>query len=72
MVNKMSDTERRFNINKNCWFEVQDWGGSKDVYLTYIEHSPDHWYSDYETDVIIERDDAINIIEFLRKEFDID
>lgn len=64
--------ERRFHIGKNIWFDVQDFGDNKDVYLTYVEHSPDPWYSDVETNVDIEREDAIKIIEFLRREFDIE
>jgi hypothetical protein len=56
-----------FYITRNVYLTVPD-----DVYFTYIEHSPDPWYSDSETDVDIDRDQAIQIIDFLREAFSIE
>lgn len=50
------------------WFECYDFG---DVSLNYIEHSPDPWYSDTETDVSISREEAQKIIEFLKEAYEI-
>ncbi len=43
-----------------------------DVYFEYIEHSQDYWNSDSETCVDIDKEKAIEIINFLRLAFDID
>jgi hypothetical protein len=37
----------------------------KDVCLEYVEHSSDHWHSDSETSIDIDRKMAIDIIKFL-------
>jgi len=46
-------------------------GGSMDVYLDYIEHSADHWHSDTETSLDIDKDKAVEIINFLKDAFSI-
>lgn len=43
--------------------------GKPDVYLQYVEHSPDHWYGDTETDIDIDREKAVEIVDFLKKHF---
>mgnify|MGYP000098920543 CR=1 FL=1 len=43
----------------------------KDVCLEYVEHSTDHWHSDNETSIDIDRRTAICIIEFLMDAHDI-
>lgn len=62
---------KKFEISSNCWFELWKWDESEDVHMHYIEHSPDPWYSDNETDVDIDRTQAIGIIKFLCDAFDI-
>ena len=56
-----------FYITHNVYIEGQD-----DVYFTYLERSPDPWYSDSETDVDINREQAMQIISFLRAAFSIE
>lgn len=40
-----------------------------DVSFEFIEHSPDHWYSDRETSVTIDAAMALKIIEMLNRHF---
>ena len=64
---------RTLKITNSFWINHSTYYGSGniDVTFNYIEHSPDHWYSDVETDVDIDRDKAIEIIKFLRESFDL-
>lgn len=60
------DNRHQLHISKSCWLEWWDWDNPM-VTINYVEHSPDPWYGDSETDVDITRDEAIEIIKFLRK-----
>ena len=45
-----------------CW---------SDVSLCYVEHSQDHWHSDDETEHTLDKEKAVEIIEFLQEAFGI-
>lgn len=62
----MKDMDK-LHIDNDVYIECS-WG---EVSLCYIEHSPDHWYSDKETDVGISKDMALKIVEYLKEAYDI-
>jgi len=43
----------------------------KDVSIVYTNQSTDHWHGGYEVDIPIEKREAIQIIEFLQKAFEL-
>ena len=53
-------------LGRDCQLEYTTHSG---VSLCYIEHSPDHWYSDTETDVDIDRDKAAEIVAWLCEKY---
>ena len=57
----------KFHISPDSYLECS-WG---DVCLCYTEHSPDHWYSNTEASVYINKDMALKIIEYLKEAYDI-
>ena len=66
--------ETKVEISPLCEFVATiygDEGGDFDVSLDYTERSPDSWYSDQETTVTIDREKAVEIIEFLQQTFSI-
>lgn len=42
---------------------------SADISLDYIEHSSDHYHSDDETSIDIDKEKAVEIVEFLNEAF---
>lgn len=72
MTDYRNNMTGRLDITKSCWFEKWSWTAETEVVLHYIEHSPDPWYSDSETDIDIDRATAIEIVEFLTRAFNID
>lgn len=62
---------RTLELSRTCRFEVAECEEAEN-YLTleYIEHSQDHWHSNEETSVPIDKETAAKIIEFLQKAFD--
>ena len=58
----MTTNDNTFRIDKNCWFDFEYGTFS----LNYIEHSPDSWYSDLETDITIDVDTAKRMIVFFQ------
>lgn len=64
--------DKRYDLTRNCWFDCVSWDGkSVEVSLNYIERQQDPWYSDAETEVYLTRDEAMEIIKFLREAFEI-
>lgn len=64
--------ELKLEINKNCWLTKYIYDNPEgttylpdNIYLTYIEHSPDHWYSDTETDIELDATTIHNLKTFL-------
>ena len=49
-------------LSRACQLEYTAHSG---VALCYTEHSPDHWYSDTETEVDIDKDKAAEIVAWL-------
>lgn len=54
-----------FKLTQDCKFALWEYGDSKEVYLEYIERQSDPWYSDTETSVTINKEEALKIIELL-------
>jgi hypothetical protein len=63
----MEDNDK-LTISPCCRLEYMHWWG---VVLTYMERSPDPYYSDSETDVDIDRAMAMKIIEWLTAKYNL-
>ena len=62
--------ESRLKINHNCSLVLTTFDHCPpSVELEYVERSPDPWYSDSETSVEIEEEQAREIVAFLREAF---
>lgn len=60
--------ETTVELGYGCKIVLQEWETfPASVELEYIEHSPDPWYSDTETSVTIDKEQARAIIELLTK-----
>lgn len=60
--------ETAVELDYGCKIVLQEWETfPASVELEYIEHSPDPWYSDTETSVTIDKEQARAIIELLTK-----
>ena len=57
------------NVSKTCWFEDH---GHGDISLCYIERATDHWSSDSETGVDIDKVNAKRIIGWLQAKFNLE
>lgn len=51
----------KLDIDHNCWLDY----GYGYISLNYKERSPDSWYSDIETDIHLDKEKCLQIIEFL-------
>jgi hypothetical protein len=61
-----------FRLSDGCRFE--HWHFSEDtnyVELCYTERSPDPWYSDSETELELSRDEALGLVRFLTKAYNL-
>jgi len=58
-------------IGSTCHLTKTEYGENvkPDITLDYIERSSDHWYSDNETNLDIDKEKAIEIIKFLQDAF---
>jgi len=63
--------EHILDLGSNCKIIATDWNWGKEVCLEYTERSPDHWHSDTETSIDIDKEMAQNVVEFLKKHFEI-
>jgi len=62
--------EKELSLTSSCKLTAYAYENiPPDVYLEYTEYSPDTWYENTETEVTIEKEKAIEIIEFLTKAF---
>lgn len=63
--------EQKLEIGLDCCLVETTYGEDykPDISLDYIEHSPDHWYSDNETSIDISQAKAREIIAFLQQAF---
>ena len=59
----------KLELTPDCWLEDLGWG---DINLCYTEHATDHWNSDSETTVDVDRDTAEKIIAWLQSKFNFD
>ena len=62
-------TNDKLELTSRCWLEDIGWG---DINLCYIERAADHWNSDSETTVDVDRDTAEKIIAWLQSKFNFD
>ena len=58
----------KLELTGGCWFEDY---GCGDITLCYIEHATDHWCSDSETTVYIDKETAGKIIVWLQNKFNL-
>lgn len=64
--------ENKLKVCGSCYFVETVYGpGIKDVALEYTEHATDHWSSDTETSIEINKEKAVEIVNFLNKAFSI-
>jgi len=65
--------ETKLELGSGCNLVITEYGPdvSPDLTLDYIEYSTDHWHSDSETSIDIGIQKAVDIIEFLKKVYDI-
>jgi hypothetical protein len=49
-------------LTKSCWLEHTHGYG---IELCYVEHSSDHWHSNMDTEIDIDRERAMEIIQWL-------
>jgi len=62
--------DEKVNIGFKCDITANYLDGMKpDVCIEYVEHSSDHWHSNTETCIGIDKVKAIEIIIFLQKHF---
>ncbi len=59
-------------LSSSCKLEATSYdGGSTYVSIEYVEHSTDHWHSDSNTSLDVSKEQAIEIIEFLKRNFNL-
>jgi hypothetical protein len=58
----------KLKISPSCWLEDYGYGS---ISLCYIEHATDHWSSNSETDVDLDKEAAERIIDWLQSKFNI-
>ncbi|NOU20413.1 MAG: hypothetical protein HOO93_01250 [Methyloglobulus sp.] len=64
--------DEKINIGNGCCLTANYISGMQpDVAIEYTEYSTDHWHSDTETSIDIDKNKAIEIAEFLKKHFDV-
>ena len=63
-----TDLKNKLELTGSCWFEDYGYG---DICLCYIEHATDHWNSDSETTVDIDKEKAEKIIGWLQDKFNV-
>lgn len=64
-------SHEKIEIGGTLALEIYKWGhGDPTVEFTYTEHSSDHWHSDRETEVSIDKATAERIVAALRKHFE--
>lgn len=56
----------KLEISRDLWFEHQEYCEPS---ITYINRSPDPWYSDDEIDIDLDEKKAKEIIEWLKDKF---
>lgn len=63
----------KLEIGHDCHLEVQHFEGipTRYVSLEYVEHSPDAWYSDSNKSIDLDSTKAREIVDFLRKHFNL-
>lgn len=66
-------TEEKIQISSTCHFIKTTYGENvpPDISIDYTEHSTDHWHSDSETSIDIDKEKAIEIINFLSDAFNV-
>lgn len=68
-------TRDRLELTSSCSFQAVSWADGAyptDVTLEYTEHSSDHYHSDHETSIDLNKEDAIRIVKFLTRHFGLD
>ena len=64
--------DEKLNIGNSCRLIANYISDMQpDVAIEYTEYSTNHWNSDTETSINIDKNKAIEIIEFLKKHFDV-
>jgi hypothetical protein len=63
---KAKDMTDKLEISPYCWIEDYGFGN---ISLCYIEHATDHWCSNSETGVDLDKEDAEKIIAWLQLKF---
>lgn len=64
--------EIKVAVNDACWLDIYIYdSGEVNVWLEYIEHSPDPWYGNTETSIDIDKETAIKIVKALKEAFKI-
>ena len=59
-------------LSNSCNFVFDMWNSKEyPVCLEYTEHSSDHWHSDTETLIDIDKEKAVELVEFLKKHYNI-
>ena len=62
--------DEKIEIGFKCYITANYITGMPaDIAIEYTEHSSDHWHSDTETCIYIDKKKAIEIISFLQKHF---
>jgi hypothetical protein len=63
--------ETILELSGSCVIELTEYDGGFEPTLTldYTEHSSDHWHSDNETSIDIDKEMAISIIAILQKAY---
>ena len=66
--------ETQVEIGSTCHITKTEYGENVEpsITLDYIEHSSDHYHSDNETSLDIDKEKAIEIIKFLQDAFTIE
>lgn len=66
--------EEKIEISPTCSFVKTSYGEGvdDDISLEYVEHSTDHYYSDRDTSIDIDKQKAVEIIKFLSECFNLD
>ena len=66
--------ETQVEISGTCHLTKTEYGENvkPNITLDYIEHSSDHYHSDNETNLDIDKEKAIEIIKFLQEAFTIE
>lgn len=59
-------------LSNSCNFVFDMWNSKESpVCLEYTEHSSDNWHSDTETSIDIDKEKAVELVEFLKKYYSI-